>query len=229
MCATPVIIEIRKGLHEHPISTNHIVDDMKSIAQNKQPTLEFIENPPEIDHPWGSPQERDIIGSFVKGPNPDDPNRPIMALAPSMDPSHSKDLRYFIGPPIDTPDPEPGPQTNEEWTIVKTQEYNQHYNDFTGITMDEPKPPVAKRPQTPNRPLPNLLQPAMGNHVANRWKKRPFKTAPSPPAPQPPSRGDEDLGTTPPVLHETTIEQLTARIYEDDEPHWLLTLVIRRC
>ena len=33
MCATPVIIEIRKGLHEHPISTNHIVDDMKHCTK----------------------------------------------------------------------------------------------------------------------------------------------------------------------------------------------------
>ena len=32
-----------------------------------------------------------------------------------------------------------------------------------------------------------------------------------------------------PLTHETTMERLTARIYENDEPHWLLAPMIRRC
>ena len=230
MCATPVIIEIRKGLQAHAVSTNHVIDDIKNIAQNKQPTLEFIENPPEIDHPWGSPQEREIIGSFVKGPKPDDPSRQIMALAPSTKPDHPQELRYFIGPPINAPDLESGPsEAYEEWPIESTQEHNRYYNDFTGITMDTPETPVPKRPQKTYRQLPNLLKPPEEGHMVHRWKKRPLKKAKPPPPPLPPTRGGGDPGPTSPLLHETTIEELTARIYEDNEPHWLLALVIRRC
>ena len=48
-CAMPVIERIRSP--NTPSSINHLVDDLKDIAQNRTPTLGFVESPPETKHP----------------------------------------------------------------------------------------------------------------------------------------------------------------------------------
>ena len=200
----PVVHEIRKELRETPSSINHIVDDIKNIAQDRPPTLEFTENPIEREHPWGSQQERDIIGSFVKGLNPEDPVRQIMALAPSMDPSRPQELRYFVGPPTNTSNPEPGSlETNEECTIEETQLRNKQYNEFTGITTCPPKPPVVKRPRTACGPSPEA------NCGTSQWRKRPFKSPKRPTLPSPTKKPADP--TSPPP--ETSDERTANRQY----------------
>jgi hypothetical protein len=221
-CAIPVIIETRKGLRETPTSLNHIVDDIKNIAQNRQPTLELTETPPEREHPWGSLQERDIIGSFVKGNSPDGPNRRIIALAPTMDLSRPLVPCYFISPPTSTPNPEPSHQEkNDEWGIETTLYYNKVYNESTGIASSIPKPPAAKKRPREAHSIPDM------NHGASQWKKRPVK---SPERTQPSPQAQKPTGPTSPPQQQRTREQLISYIQQtDDGPQWLFALIIKRC
>ena len=225
-CAMPVIERIRSP--NTPSSINHLVDDLKDIAQNRTPTLGFVESPPETNHPWGSTSDHSLVGRTLKEPSPDDKERKVIALAPTLR-SRSVDLRFFVSLPMDPSNHTPAIalQECEEWSLETVREL--------AIQPELPMAPPDILPaipmmRGPSKELPSLTLPNPPIREAQR-KKRDVRPPPTPtPKQQTPGK---DASQTPeaPTAEMNYIKSLTRSIQDSPPsafPSWIFAMAIRK-
>jgi hypothetical protein len=211
-----------------PSSINHLVDDLKNIAQNRTPILKLVESPPETNHPWGSISDHSLVGRILKEPSSDIKERKIITLAPTLR-SRSVDLRFFVSLPMD-----PSSHTAaialqecEDWSLETVRELTMQPEPLMVPPDTLPTIPIERGP---SRELPNLSQLNSPIGEAQR-KKRAVKPSPTPT--QKLRTPGKEVSQTPeaPTTEISYIENLT-RLIQDSPPgsfpSWLFATAIRK-
>ena len=226
-CAIPVIERVRSS-SAPPSSINHLTDDLKNIAQNRSPTLGFVESPPETNHPWGSISDHKLIGRTLKEPFSEDTERKVIALAPTLRPK-SVDLRFFVSLPIDPSNHTMALtlQDCEEWSLEAVRELTSQPEPSMAPPNQLPAIPMERGP---SRILPDLLQHDPPRRETQR-KKRAVKPPPAATRNQQTPGGKASQTPETPAAEMNYTENLTQWLQDtppDSFPHWLFVTAIRK-